>query len=264
MSVDFAKTQRYQLIILKHLKQNPYDVTVTCISLQLKWRLNAENRYYWLLINICQCCIIIRSKLFSFFFLLWINPGCWELIIKRGRLNASGKSLIEFHFIPYNIPSGAPWLTIDHVFLCVPPIDVCQRPQATETFVLSKEALLSNVFPEDVKVTLVCAHGYMRISGAGTTVCSNGQWSEPDLICESKSPTAINNSDYFLFTWLYCCQLVMWSFNPREGLWTAKTQAEYEVQYQQGHSVWCISQSVLWWRVSINNKRRNIFPTSLK
>lgn len=142
------------------------------------------------------------------------------------------------------------WLLIMFFFVS-PPVAFCQRPQATETFVLSEEALLSNVFPEGVQVILVCAHGYKRINGSGTTMCRSGQWSEPDLICESKPPTyqlikIINNCDYFVFTWLHCCQLVMWCFNHREGLWTAKTRAEYEVQYQRGHSVWCINQSVLW------------------
>lgn len=115
--------------------------------------------------------------------------------------------MIAFHFIPYNvilsIPSDALWLTLDHV-LCIPPPPIadCQKPQATEAFVLSKAALLLNNFPEGLQVILQCGHGYNRISGSGATVCSNGQWSKPDLICEGKPPTAVSNYDYFVFGYI--------------------------------------------------------------
>lgn len=156
-----------------------------------------------------------------------------------------------FYFIPcdpslLSLQMHPGWLLT--MFFVPPPPQIadCQKPQATETFVLSKAALLSNDFPEDVPVILECAHGYKKISGSGTTVCRNGQWSEPDLICEGKPPTVIGNSDYFVVMWLYYCQWVTWCFDHRERLWTAKTRAEYEIQYQRGHSVSCSNESVLW------------------
>uniref|UniRef100_H3C127 Sushi domain-containing protein n=1 Tax=Tetraodon nigroviridis TaxID=99883 RepID=H3C127_TETNG len=72
-------------------------------------------------------------------------------------------------------------------FFCISPqIGDCERPQATETFVLGTDALLLNQFPEGIQVSLQCANGYDRISGSGSTVCSNGQWSKPDLFCKKK------------------------------------------------------------------------------
>lgn len=129
------------------------------------------------------------------------------------------------------------------VFFCIvlslPPIADCQQPKATEKFVLSKAALLSDDFPEGVHEVLDCAHGYNRVNGSGTTACTNGQWSEPDLICEGKPPTAVSNDRFLYYFQLVTC------FTHREQLWPAKTRAEHEIQYQRGHSVPCKNESVL-------------------
>lgn len=67
-----------------------------------------------------------------------------------------------------------------------PPIAQCQKPQATEIFVLSEAALLSHSFPEGSEVILECGRGYEKESGSGATVCTNGEWGKPNLTCKGK------------------------------------------------------------------------------
>lgn len=66
------------------------------------------------------------------------------------------------------------------------PIAECQKPQATEIVVLSEASLLLNRFPEGTEVILECGRGYEKESGSGSTMCTNGKWSKPNLICKVK------------------------------------------------------------------------------
>ncbi|XP_041811843.1 complement decay-accelerating factor isoform X2 [Chelmon rostratus] len=62
----------------------------------------------------------------------------------------------------------------------------CPKPQGRGNIVLTNEALLMNDFPEGVVVTLECANGYYKESGSGITTCIDGNWNEPDLICQKR------------------------------------------------------------------------------
>ncbi|XP_071350847.1 complement factor H isoform X8 [Trachinotus anak] len=62
----------------------------------------------------------------------------------------------------------------------------CPKPEGGENIVLSTAALLLNEFPEGTDVILECANGYEKESGSVVTSCTNGKWTEPDLICKKK------------------------------------------------------------------------------
>ncbi|XP_022617129.1 complement decay-accelerating factor isoform X5 [Seriola dumerili] len=62
----------------------------------------------------------------------------------------------------------------------------CPNPEGRENIVLTTEALLVNTFPEGIGVTLECANGYVIESGSGVISCTDGKWTEPDLICKKK------------------------------------------------------------------------------
>lgn len=99
----------------------------------------------------------------------------------------------------------------------------CQKPQATEFFVLSEAALLLNSFPEGSEVILECGRGYEKESGSGATVCTNGEWSKPNLICKGKCQLPLFLKQFlFCIKWIYYCQLVMLCLIHSDGLWTAK------------------------------------------
>ncbi|TWW62325.1 Membrane cofactor protein [Takifugu flavidus] len=72
----------------------------------------------------------------------------------------------------------------DLSFICPTFGAQCQKPQATENIVLSEAALLLNSFPEGSEVILECGRGYEKESGSGATVCTNREWSKPNLICK--------------------------------------------------------------------------------
>lgn len=151
----------------------------------LKERLCAKNGFHPLLINIYHLVLVLEAN----FSLLIVN--LWGEVI----WNACEKSLVAFNFI-FIMWSSIIRCALADYWSCFlyyivsppPPIADCQKPKATETFILSKAALLSNYFPEGGHEVLECAHGYNRVKGSGTTVCTNGQWSDPDLICEGKPP----------------------------------------------------------------------------
>lgn len=104
-----------------------------------------------------------------------------------------------------------------------PPIARCQQPQATETFVLSEAALLLNSFPEGSEVILECGRGYEKESGSGAIVCTNGEWSKPNLICKGKCQLPSFLKQFlFCIKWIYYCQLEMLCLIHRDGLWAAK------------------------------------------
>ncbi|XP_023257993.1 complement decay-accelerating factor-like isoform X2 [Seriola lalandi dorsalis] len=62
----------------------------------------------------------------------------------------------------------------------------CHNPEGRENIVLTTEALLLNTFPEGIGVTLECANGYVKESGSEVISCTDGKWTEPDLICKKK------------------------------------------------------------------------------
>ncbi|XP_056256176.1 complement decay-accelerating factor isoform X5 [Seriola aureovittata] len=62
----------------------------------------------------------------------------------------------------------------------------CPNPEGRENIVLTTEALLLNTFPEGIGVTLECANGYVKESGSEVISCTDGKWTEPDLICKKK------------------------------------------------------------------------------
>ncbi|CAL9704650.1 unnamed protein product [Knipowitschia caucasica] len=62
----------------------------------------------------------------------------------------------------------------------------CPKPELKENIVFTLETLLMNEFLDDSEITLTCANGYFQHSGSATMKCTDGAWSEPDLICKKK------------------------------------------------------------------------------
>lgn len=54
---------------------------------------------------------------------------------------------------------------------------------------LADETLERPSYPEGVSITLECDDLYDKASGTGRATCTGGEWSEPDLVCTSESPS---------------------------------------------------------------------------
>lgn len=63
----------------------------------------------------------------------------------------------------------------------------CPTPEIGEDKAYTFKSLETNDFPEGSQVTLVCRNGYEKESGSGLMNCTDGKWTEPDLVCNSES-----------------------------------------------------------------------------
>ncbi|XP_072540803.1 membrane cofactor protein isoform X2 [Salminus brasiliensis] len=62
----------------------------------------------------------------------------------------------------------------------------CPQPVPEGNLMLTNEAILKNHFPDGSKITLECPIGYMVEHGSDTITCTDGTWSDPELICKKK------------------------------------------------------------------------------
>ncbi|XP_043978117.1 sushi, von Willebrand factor type A, EGF and pentraxin domain-containing protein 1-like isoform X2 [Gambusia affinis] len=60
----------------------------------------------------------------------------------------------------------------------------CPKPEIGENMNLTFKSLETNDFLEGSQVTLVCVIGYEKKSGSGLMNCTDGKWTEPDLVCK--------------------------------------------------------------------------------
>ncbi|XP_037390638.1 complement factor H isoform X2 [Pygocentrus nattereri] len=62
----------------------------------------------------------------------------------------------------------------------------CPRPSPAGNVVLTDETMLMNEFPDGSDVTVECANGYNKDQGSDIITCTDGTWSEPQLICKKR------------------------------------------------------------------------------
>ncbi|XP_029906993.1 complement factor H isoform X6 [Myripristis murdjan] len=76
-------------------------------------------------------------------------------------------------------------LLLLHLFI-VSGAAECPKPLTWQNMVLTNEALLQNNFKEGAEITYECANGYEKEEGSGTSTCTGGEWTNPDLQCKKK------------------------------------------------------------------------------
>ncbi|KAL7833024.1 hypothetical protein SRHO_G00300420 [Serrasalmus rhombeus] len=62
----------------------------------------------------------------------------------------------------------------------------CPRPSPAGNVVLTDDAMLKNEFPDGSDVTVECANGYDKDQGSDIITCTDGTWSELQLICKKR------------------------------------------------------------------------------
>ncbi|KAL7891619.1 hypothetical protein AOLI_G00010950 [Acnodon oligacanthus] len=62
----------------------------------------------------------------------------------------------------------------------------CPNPRPAGNVVLTDDAILKNEFPDGSVVTVECAYGYEKDHGSDIITCTDGTWSELQLICKKR------------------------------------------------------------------------------
>ncbi|XP_051562403.1 complement decay-accelerating factor-like isoform X2 [Myxocyprinus asiaticus] len=62
----------------------------------------------------------------------------------------------------------------------------CPLPVLDGNYVLTPESALQNNFPENSEAFLECSNGYEREAGSTSILCTDGKWSDVELICKKR------------------------------------------------------------------------------
>ncbi|XP_043978112.1 sushi, von Willebrand factor type A, EGF and pentraxin domain-containing protein 1-like isoform X2 [Gambusia affinis] len=74
-------------------------------------------------------------------------------------------------------------------------IAFCPMPKSGENMILTNESLLQVNFQEGTNITYECSYGFEKETGSEIITCIDGNWTEPDLICKSRSIKTINEGN---------------------------------------------------------------------
>uniref|UniRef100_A0AAY4DLV2 Sushi domain-containing protein n=1 Tax=Denticeps clupeoides TaxID=299321 RepID=A0AAY4DLV2_9TELE len=77
----------------------------------------------------------------------------------------------------------------------------CDKPEPEGHVLLSDEAILLNSYPGGSAVTLECANGYEELSGSDTITCTDGAWSDVELVCRKKDCGPPRAPDHLSFVY---------------------------------------------------------------